>query len=229
MLFRSAACASSLYALRIACDQLHDGDADLVLCGAANRADDLFLHGGFTALKALSRTGRSRPFHRDADGLLPAEGAAFVVLKRLEDAEQAGDHILGVVRAVGLSNDGRSGGLLVPAAAGQVRAMEAAYVQAGLDPADVSLVECHATGTAVGDREEIVSMARVFGAGRSLPIGSHKSNMGHLITAAGMAGLLKALGAIEHRTRPPTVHADDPIPELTETTDFRLLTKAEAW
>ncbi len=224
-----AACASSLYALRIACDQLHDGDADLVLCGAANRADDLFLHGGFTALKALSRTGRSRPFHRDADGLLPAEGAAFVVLKRLEDAEQAGDHILGVVRAVGLSNDGRSGGLLVPAAAGQVRAMEAAYAQAGLDPADVSLVECHATGTAVGDREEIVSMARVFGAGRSLPIGSHKSNMGHLITAAGMAGLLKALGAIEHRTRPPTVHADDPIPELTETTDFRLLTKAEAW
>ncbi len=224
-----AACASSLYAIKLACDQLHDGVADVVLCGAVNRADDLFLHGGFTALKALSRTGRSRPFHRDADGLLPSEGAAAIVVKRLVDAERDGDRILGVIRAVGLSNDGRSGGLLVPSAAGQVRALEAAYAQSGLDPADVSLVECHATGTPVGDREEILSMTRVLGGGRGLPIGSHKSNMGHLITAAGMAGLLKVLGAMEHGIRPPTIHADAPIPELEGSRDFRLLTAAEPW
>ncbi len=97
-----AACASSLYAIKLACDRLHDGEADVMLAGAVQRADDLFLHVGFTALGALSRSGRSRPFHRDADGLVPAEGAAFVVLKRLEDARRDGNVIHGVVRGVGL-------------------------------------------------------------------------------------------------------------------------------
>ena len=80
-----AACASSLYAIKLACDRLHDGRADVMLAGAVQGADDLFLHVGFCALNALSRSGRSRPFHRDADGLLPAEGAAFVALKRLAE------------------------------------------------------------------------------------------------------------------------------------------------
>ncbi len=122
-----AACASSLYAIKLACDQLHDGKADVMLAGAVNRADDLFIHVGFTALKALSGTGQSRPFHPEADGLVPAEGAGFVVLKRLVDAERAGDSIIGVIRGVGLSNDGRGSGFLAPSSEGQVRAMKAAY------------------------------------------------------------------------------------------------------
>ncbi|WP_042689828.1 polyketide synthase, partial [Azospirillum sp. B506] len=117
-----AACASSLYAVKLACDQLRDGHADLMIAAGVNRGDDLFLHMGFTALNALSPTGRSRPFHREADGLIPAEGAACVVLKRLEDAVRDGDRILGVIRGIGLSNDGRSRGILVPDAGGQVRA-----------------------------------------------------------------------------------------------------------
>src|SRR5581483_7968394 len=103
-----AACASSLYAIKLACDQLHDGRADLMLAGGVNRADDLFLHIGFSTLKAISRAGKSRPFHRAADGLLPAEGAGFLALKRLADAEADGSRILAVIRGIGTSNDGRS-------------------------------------------------------------------------------------------------------------------------
>ncbi|MBP9946531.1 MAG: polyketide synthase, partial [Vicinamibacteria bacterium] len=122
-----AACASSLYAIKLACDALADGQADLMLAAAVSRADDLFIHMGFTALKALSPSGRSRPFHRDADGLVPAEGAGCVALKRLTDAVKDSDRILGVIRGIGLSNDGRGHGLLAPSEEGQVRAMEAAY------------------------------------------------------------------------------------------------------
>ena len=106
---------SSLYAIKLACDQLQDRKADVMLAGAVNRADDLFIHVGFTALKALSPSGR-RPFHPEADGLVPAEGAGFVVLKRLADAERDGDAIAGVIRGVGLSNDGRGSGFWHPQA-----------------------------------------------------------------------------------------------------------------
>ncbi len=199
-----------------------------MLAGAVNRADDLFLHVGFTALSALSRSGRSRPFHAGADGLLPGEGAVMVALKRLDDARRDGDAILGVVRAVGVSNDGRGRGVLTPSSEGQQRAMRAAYAQAGLAPTDVSLVECHATGTAVGDATEIESMAAVFAGCAGVPIGSLKSNLGHLITAAGLAGVLKVLGAFRAGVRPPTLHADEPTPALAGT-PFRLLRSAESW
>ncbi|HVB37798.1 MAG TPA: polyketide synthase, partial [Vicinamibacterales bacterium] len=223
-----AACASSLYAIKLACDWLHDGRADLMLAGGVNGADGFIIHGGFSVLRAISPTGRSRPFHRQADGLVPAEGAALVALKRLEDAEIAGDRILGIVRSVGLSNDGRGHGFLVPSATAQSRAMHQAYAMAGLRPADVSLVECHATGTQVGDATEIRSMAQVFGGVGELAIGSLKSNLGHLITAAGAAGLLKLLAAMDAGLRPPTLHADAPI-EVLAGSPFRLLDRAEPW
>jgi acyl transferase domain-containing protein len=197
-----AACASALYAIGIACARLADSDDDVVLAGAVNRADPLFLHVGFCALHALSKSGRSRPFHVDADGLVPAEGCVIVALKRLDDAVRDGDTIHGVIRGVGLSNDGRTGGFLAPNAEGQVRAMRAAWADAGLDPATVGLVECHATGTPVGDKVELASMADVFGQAADVPIGSIKSNLGHPITAAGGAGLLKVLGAIAAGVRP---------------------------
>jgi 3-oxoacyl-(acyl-carrier-protein) synthase len=167
-----AACASSLYAIKLACDALHDGRADLMLAGAVQGADDLFLHIGFCALSALSRSGRSRPFHRGADGLVPAEGAAFVALKRLADARRDGDTIHGVIRGVGLSNDGRGKGLLAPAEEGQQRAMRDAYAQAGFGPERVSLVECHATGTPVGDATELRSTGAVYAGLTGVPLGA---------------------------------------------------------
>ncbi|MCS6899173.1 MAG: beta-ketoacyl synthase N-terminal-like domain-containing protein, partial [Myxococcales bacterium] len=224
-----AACASSLYAIKLACDLLHDGEADVAVAGAVNKTDDLFIHVGFCALQALSRTGRSRPFHREADGLVPAEGAAFVVLRRLGDALASGQRILGVIRGIGLSNDGRgAGGMLAPSSEGQRRAMELAYRESGVPPSAIGLLECHATGTPVGDVTELRSMSQVYVGLRDVPIGSLKSNLGHLITVAGVAGLQKVLGAMAAGVRPPTLHAENPLDELASS-PFRLITRPEPW
>lgn len=222
-----AACASALYAIKLACDRLHDGTADLMLAGAVSGCDGLIINSGFDALGGLSRTGRSRPFHRDADGLVPAEGVAIVALLRLRDAIAARVPIRGVVRGVGLSNDGRTGGFLVPAESGQLRAMRAAYEQAGFGPETVSLLECHATGTPVGDAVEARSTATFFAGAIDLPVGSAKSNVGHLLTASGAAGLLKLLGAIDAGVRPATAGDLDPVDDLTH--PVRLLTANEPW
>jgi len=221
-----AACASSLYAVKLACDRLHDRRADLMLAGGVNRADDLFIHIGFCALQAMSRSGRSRPFHREADGLMPAEGAALLALRRLDDAVADGDVILGVIRAIGLSNDGRGRGLLAPCPLGQERAMRLAYEQSGLEPRSVSVLECHATGTPVGDGVEVRSVARVFD--HDLALGSLKSNLGHLITTSGAAAMIKILAAMREETLAPSLHAEDPLPELAGTS-LRVLQRAEPW
>jgi len=223
-----AACASSLYAMKLACDKLHDRQADLMLAGGVNRADDLLIHIGFAALQALSHTGQSRPFHRDADGLVPSEGAGFIVLKRLDDAVADGNRILGVIRAVGLSNDGKGHGLLVPSAEGQERAIRAAYEMSGLSPSDISLVEAHATGTVVGDGIEVQSMSALYEGLRDIPIGTIKSNLGHPITVSGVAGVIKVLGAMQAGMRPPTLHVETPL-EMIKDSPFRLLTQAEPW
>ena len=224
-----AACASSLYALKFACDTLADGRADLMLAGAVNRADDLFIHAGFTALSALSPTGRTRPFHAEADGLVPAEGAAMLALMRLPDAMAKGVPVLGVIRGIGLSNDGRGRGLLVPSQAGQVRALCTAYDSAELSPNEVSYVECHATGTTVGDAVEIATLAEVFGARPGgLVIGSLKANLGHLITAAGAAGVIKLLSAFETGTKPPTPSLDRASLGLAQN-NLNVLAKAAPW
>ncbi|MFC8535715.1 beta-ketoacyl synthase N-terminal-like domain-containing protein [Streptomyces sp. NPDC057249] len=223
-----AACASSLYAVKLACDRLHDGTADLMVAGAVSRPDPLYLHVGFCALSATSRTGRSRPFQRDADGLVHGEGAGFVALMRLPDAVAAGLPVLGVIRGAGLSNDGRGSGLISPAEAGQVRAMRLAYAGAGVAPESVTLVECHATGTPVGDAVEARAMARVFAGGADVPIGSVKSNIGHLLASAGMSGLLKVLGALHAGVRPATLGVRRPLEALSGT-PLRVLTEPEQW
>lgn len=212
-----AACASSLYAIKFACDWLASGRADVMLAGGVSRVHGLTIHAGFTTLQALSPSGRSRPLHAQADGLIPSEGAAVVVLKRLEDAQRDGSRILGVIRGVGLANDGRGSGLLVPSAAGQVRAMEAAYRGAGLRPKDIDLIECHATGTSVGDATEIQSCAQVFAEARQVALGSLKANIGHLLPVAGVAGLIKVLKSMEHGVRPGILHLDELNPALAGT------------
>ncbi len=223
-----AACASSLYAIKLSCDQLHDGRADLMLAGAVQRADNLFLHRGFAALNALSPSGQSRPFHQDADGLVPSEGCAMLALKRLADARRDNDTIYALIRGIGLSNDGRGKGLLVPDEQGQQRAIRAAYQSAGLDPALVSLLECHATGTLVGDATEIRSSASVFKDVNNLPIASLKSNLGHLITAAGAAGMIKLIEAMRAKQRPPSLHTENLTSALLDS-PFRVLQQAEPW
>lgn len=223
-----AACASSLYAIKLACDRLLQGSADMMLAGAVNGSDPLCTQAGFRALKALSPTGRSRPFHARADGLVPAEGAGFVALKRLRDAEADGDRIYAVIRGIGLSNDGGHGGLMAPAVRGQQKAMTAAYRQAGLAPERVSYVECHATGTPTGDKTELESMGLIFADHPSLAIGSMKANTGHLLTASGMASVIKVVKAMEQGRIPATIHAEEPMTRLLDS-PFRLVAENEPW
>ncbi|MBX3271843.1 MAG: 3-hydroxyacyl-[acyl-carrier-protein] dehydratase FabA [Sandaracinaceae bacterium] len=222
-----AACASSLYAIAYACDALAEGRADRMLAGAVSAADDLFLHVGFCALGAMSKTGQSRPFHAGADGLVPAAGCGFVVLERLDDAVRAGRTIHGVIRGVGLANDGRGEGLLAPSARGQARSMELALARAGLAPEDVPYVECHATGTPVGDATELASLRAVYG-DAPRRIGSLKANLGHLITAAGVAGLIKILESLREGVALPTPHLDRSSDALDDS-PFEVLDAPAPW
>jgi acyl transferase domain-containing protein/3-hydroxymyristoyl/3-hydroxydecanoyl-(acyl carrier protein) dehydratase len=204
-----AACASSLYAVKLACDELAAGRADAMVTGGVSRPDNLFTQIGFSQLRALSPSGRCAPFDRSADGLVVGEGAGLLVLKRLEDALTDGDRIYGLIRGIGLSND-LKGSLLSPDTEGQARAMRAAYAAAGWSPTDVDHIECHGAGTPVGDATELASLRALWGESGWRPgqcaIGSIKSMIGHLLTAAGAAGLIKTLLALHHGVLPPTLH-----------------------
>ena len=229
-----AACASSLYALKLACDELQAGRADAMLAGGANGADPLYTQMGFAQLRALSQSGRCSPFDSRADGLMVGEGAGVFVLKRAADAVRDGDHIHGLICGWGLSND-RSGNLLAPAVEGQVRAMAAAYKRAGWSPTDVDLVECHATGTPVGDAVEFESLRQTWGTGGWRPgrtvIGSVKSTVGHLLTGAGAAAVAKVLKAFAAKQLPPQANFSTPNASLPgyDGGPFRVLQQAEPW
>ena len=228
-----AACASSLYALKFASEELLAGRADAMLAGGLSRPDCLYTQMGFAQLQALSKNSRCAPLSSAADGLVVGEGAGVFVLKRLSDAVAAGDHIYGVIAGIGLSND-QGANLLAPQSEGQLRAMKSAYDQAGWSPSDVDLIECHATGTPVGDAVEIASLHQFWQHEPTRPhqcvIGGVKSNVGHLLTGAGAAGLMKVLFAFQHRTLPPTANFQTPAPALdVATSPFRVLGQAEPW
>ncbi|GAA2920711.1 beta-ketoacyl synthase N-terminal-like domain-containing protein [Streptomyces enissocaesilis] len=223
-----AACASSLYAVKIACDRLQDDEADVMVAGGASCADNLFIHMGFTALSVLSLQGRSRPLDQAADGLVPAEGAAFVTLVRLADALAGGLPVLGVVRGIGWANNGRRGSFVAPDEDVQDFVMRQAYRDAELAPEDVGLLEFHATGTPSGDGAEIRSTARVFADASDLPIGAAKANFGHTLTASGLVGLLKLTAALEEGVIPPVCGVRTPSRALRNS-PFRLPSAPEPW
>jgi acyl transferase domain-containing protein len=228
-----AACASSIYAIYLASRELQSHRADLMLAGGVSRPDPLYTQIGFTQLRALSRSGRCAPFDASADGLVVGEGAGVLALKRLGDAIQHEDTIYGVIRGIGLSNDMR-GNLLSPESAGQLRAMRSAYDQSGWQPQDVDLIECHGAGTPVGDAAELASLRKLWGDDGweegQCAIGSVKSNIGHLLTAAGAAGMIKTLLALKHKTLPPSLKFEKP-PKNSPLIGgpFRVQTKAEPW
>ncbi len=228
-----AACASSLYAIKLACEELRSGRADAVLTGGVSRPSCQFTQMGFSQLRAVSPSGTCRPFDASADGLVVGEGAGLFVLKRLDDAIAQGDMIHGVIRGIGLAND-IGGSLVAPDMEGQLRAMRAAYLEAGWQPDEVDLVECHGTGTPTGDRVEFKSLETLWQglsgpAGRCV-IGSVKSNVGHLLTGAGAAGMMKVLLALRHGQLPPTAGFTRATPDWgMERSPFRVETAARAW
>jgi acyl transferase domain-containing protein/3-hydroxymyristoyl/3-hydroxydecanoyl-(acyl carrier protein) dehydratase len=227
-----AACATSLYAIKLAVDELQAGRADAMLAGGVSRPDCLYTQMGFSQLRALSPSGRCSPFDARADGLVVGEGAGVFLLKRFDDAVRDGDRMLAVIAGIGLSND-IGGGLLAPNSDGQLRAMRAAYRAADWSPHDVDLIECHATGTPVGDAVEVASLKALWGERlppRRCVLGSVKSTVGHLLTAAGAAAVTKVLFALQAETLPPTANFDTPAPGLgLESSPFEVLRRRRAW
>ena len=228
-----AACGSSLAAVTMAVGELTSGRCDVMLTGGVDVDNSIFTYLCFSKTPALSRSGRSRPFDADSDGMLPGEGIGILVLKRLPDAERDGDRIYAVLRGIGTSSDGRSRAIYAPRQAGQVRALRRAYEHAGFPPATVGLVEAHGTGTVAGDACELQALEEVFregGARRSIALGSVKSQIGHTKAAAGAASLVKAVLALHHRVLPPTLNVDRPSPKLgLDSTPFYLNTEARPW
>ena len=228
-----AACASSLYAVKLACDELYFNRADAMLAGGVSRPESLYTQVGFSQLRALSPSGRCAPFDESADGLVVGEGAGILVLKRLEDALRDGDHIYALIKGIGLSNDMR-GNLLAPESKGQVRAMRGAYDSAGCTPQDIDLIECHGTGTPIGDLTETNSLRQLWGdsgwSAGQCAIGSVKSMIGHLLTGAGAAGMIKTLLAMKNQTLPPSLHFKQaPEGSPLHNSPFRVQTRAEKW
>ncbi|WP_409463743.1 SDR family NAD(P)-dependent oxidoreductase [Amycolatopsis sp. GA6-003] len=229
-----AACGSSLAALDLAVKELRTGTSSLVLCGAVDLHNGIHDYLMFTAAGALSPTGRCRPFDADADGIALGEGVACLVLKRLADAERDGDRIYAVVKGVGAASDGKALGLTAPRPEGQARALERAYRDAGVSPADVGLVEAHGTGTVVGDATELRTLTRFFAEAGAAPgscaLGSVKSQIGHTKCAAGLAGLIKAVLALWHEVVPPTLHLAKPNPAWdAAASPFSFTTSARPW
>ncbi|GAA2259219.1 hypothetical protein GCM10010368_27530 [Streptomyces roseiscleroticus] len=207
-----AACSSALYALKLACDHLAAGQADLVLAGGVCAPDPTLIHLSFGDLQAYPRDGFSQPFDDRSGGILTGQGAGMVAVKRLADALRDGDRIHAVVDGIGLTNDGSGRHLLVPQGAGQLGSYALAYEQAGIDPSAVDYLECHATGTPIGDATEAQSVADFFGAAGRIPlIGSVKGNIGHLLTVAGLSSLLKVVLSMGNGYIPPTTGVDRPI------------------
>ncbi|MFE5812831.1 beta-ketoacyl synthase N-terminal-like domain-containing protein [Streptomyces sp. NPDC056479] len=207
-----AACSSALYALKLACDHLAAGQADLVLAGGVCAPDPTLIHLSFGDLGAYPRDGFSQPFDAKSGGILTGQGAGMVAVKRLADAVRDGDRIHAVVDGIGLTNDGSGRHLLVPQGSGQLGSYQLAYEQAGIEPTAVDYLECHATGTPIGDATEAQSVADFFGAAGHVPlIGSVKGNIGHLLTVAGLSSMLKVILAMGHGHIPPTTGVAQPV------------------
>lgn len=228
-----AACASSLYAVKLAADELLSGRADVMITGGISRPDCLYTQMGFSQLRAVSPTGTCAPFDAKGNGLVVGEGAGLVVIKRLSDALKAGDAIHGVIHGVGLAND-VEGNLLAPASEGQLRAMRAAYTKSGWSPEMVDFIECHATGTPIGDAVEFSSLSELWKdanrPARKVPLGAVKSNVGHLLTGAGGAGLIKTLLALKNETLPPNANFDGPSEKIDlEASPFDVLKESQDW
>ncbi|MVM38950.1 beta-ketoacyl synthase [Spirosoma sp. HMF3257] len=206
-----AACASSLYAVKLACDELRNGNADMMLAGAVNGAHPLQIHIGFSYFHAYPLVSESSaPLDQQSSGLTSSEGAGMVLLKRLSDAQRDGDTIHAIIDEVSLSNDGKGEFLLTPNPKGQRLAFERAYSQTPFGPEAIDYLECHATGTKLGDKTELNSISDFFGA--SVPyIGSVKSNVGHLLTAAGMTSMLKVILAMQRQILPATIGIKAPL------------------
>lgn len=226
-----AACASSLIAVDHAVQELHTGRCDMVIAGGVHVGQNAAFWSIFSQLGALSKKGKISPFDEKADGLIIGEGCGFVVLKRLEDAIKDGDKIYSVIKGVGLSSDGSGTSVMSPSVKGQLKAIQQAWENSGLDAKNIGYIEAHGTGTILGDKTEIESLFQFFGTDKTLPqagIGTVKSNIGHAMPASGIAGLIKTSLALYHGIIPPSIHCSEPVHQL-QRTRFTVVQDAKDW
>nr|VFJ91614.1 MAG: myxalamid-type polyketide synthase MxaB [Candidatus Kentron sp. LFY] len=212
------ACSSALVALHDACQSLRQGESDLALAGGVN----LMLHSGSTDRYAVSRMlspdGRCKTFDAEADGYVRGEGCGVAVLKREEDARRDGDRILAVIRGSAVNQDGRTNGLTAPSGPAQQSVVRQALANAGVSASEIGYVEAHGTGTPLGDPIEFNSLKAVLTPDRSSEqtcyIGSVKTNIGHLEAAAGIAGVIKTVLALQNQEIPPHLNLKTLNPHL---------------
>lgn len=212
-----SSCASALVAFHVAVRAVQNDDCDLAVAGGVNVLGSPGFFVEFSKQHALSDDGFCRPYSAQASGTVWAEGAGMFVLQRKSAALRAGRSILAEVRATAINQDGRSAGLSAPSGDAQVRLFRRAMTQAGIKPGDVGMIEGHGTGTRLGDRTELRSLAQTYGdtePGTGALLGSVKSNVGHSLAAAGALGLAKVLVAAERGAVPATLHAAEASPEI---------------
>ncbi|MFL6248854.1 MAG: type I polyketide synthase, partial [Thermoanaerobaculia bacterium] len=222
------ACSSSLVALHLAMESLQRRESDLALAAGVNLLLSLDSYIALCKVKALAADGRSRAFSDDASGYGRGEGCAVLVLKRLSDAQRDGDRIVAVLRGAAVNHDGRSNGLTAPNGLAQQAVIRKALANAGIDAAAVDYVETHGTGTILGDPIEFNALSSVFG--HPLRIGSVKTNIGHTEAAAGIAGVVKVILAMQHDALPPSIHFGPPNRHIDwNASPIRVVQKLEAW
>lgn len=210
------ACSSSLVAFHLACEAIRNGTIDTAIVAGVNLLLAPFSYVGFSRAMMLSPTGLCRPFDAKADGYVRSEGVIAVVLRSTAAAHKARDRIHAVVVGSGMNQDGRTTGLSLPSAQSQRTLLEQVYGEFSVDPADLLFLEAHGTGTRVGDPIEADALGKGLAQRRSqpLPIGSIKSNLGHLEPVSGLAGLLKSVLALDHGMVPATLHQSEPSPDI---------------
>ncbi|WP_437712864.1 SDR family NAD(P)-dependent oxidoreductase [Sorangium sp. So ce448] len=212
------ACSSALVALHLACKALRNGECDLALAGGGSvmAVPETFIV--LSRTRALAPDGRSKTFSANADGYGRGEGVVVLALERLADARARGRRILAVVRGSAINHDGASSGITVPNGVAQQKVIRAALKDAGVGPTDVDVVECHGTGTALGDPIEVHALAAVYGEGRApsdpVLVGAVKTNIGHLECASGLAGIAKMVASLQHGAIPATLHTSPPNPHI---------------
>ena len=212
------ACASGILAIDHSINLLRSGKSDIAIAGGMHVGHSPMFWGVFDLLGAMSKKQEISPFSVDADGLIAGQGYGFIVLKKLNKAIEDKDRIYAVIKDTAVGSDGLSSHVMVTSTEGQVRALEEAWQKSGLNPKDVAYVEAHGTGTVAGDRTEIQTLKNFFGDNkeRRAYVGSVKSNIGHLMPAAGMLGVIKTALALHHRKIPPTLHCEKPIAGMFE-------------
>lgn len=228
------ACSSSLVAVHVACQHLRHGDCTQAIVGGVNLILSPDLTTTFTQAGMMAPDGRCKTFDASADGYVRGEGCGVVVLKRLSAAQRDGDRILAVIQGSAVNQDGRSNGLTAPNGPAQQAVVLQALKRAGVAPDQISYVDAHGTGTPLGDPIELNSLKAVLMQGRSPEqpcwVGSAKTNIGHLESAAGIAGLIKVVLALQHQEIPPHLHLQTLNPHISlEGTPIQIPTQSQPW